>query len=54
MSGDSKRISITIPIELQHKLDSLKKEGFYKESYSEMLRYLIEVGLQKSKESKED
>jgi hypothetical protein len=50
MPTKSKRISITIFPELETDLDVLKKEKFYKESQSEMLRYLIKLGLQVNKE----
>lgn len=45
-----KRISVTIPNELEKDLDELKKERFYNKPQSEMLRYLIRLGLQKSRE----
>lgn len=47
-----KRISVTIPNELEKDLDKLKQEKFYNKPQSEMLRYLIRLGLQKSKEIK--
>lgn len=46
MSTTLKRLSVTIPAELEESLDELKKEKFYKDSQSEMLRHLLKLGLQ--------
>ncbi len=48
MPTQAKRISVTIPKDLEERLDSLKQEKFYNTSYGEMLRQLILEGLQKS------
>ena len=50
METISKRISVSIPIEIEKDLDELKKTRFYKEPQSEMLRYLIKLGIQANKE----
>lgn len=50
MSIISKRISVSIPVEIERDLDILKQKKFYKESQSEMLRQLLILGLQISKE----
>ncbi len=47
MPTQAKRISVTIPKDLEEKLDSLKQEKFYNTSYGEMLRQLILAGLNK-------
>lgn len=49
-----KRLSISIPKELELDLDRLKKEQFYKEPQSEMLRYLLRLGIQANKEQVEN
>lgn len=52
MSTILKRLSVSIPADLEVDLDRLKKEQFYKEPQSEMLRHLIRLGIQASKENK--
>lgn len=49
-----KRITVTIPTDLEKELDKLKKERFYNKPQSEMLRYLIRLGVQKSKEIRKE
>lgn len=46
MATDTKRLMVSISPELQPILDKLKKERFDNASKSEMIRYLIERGLQ--------
>lgn len=53
MSTTLRRISVTIPSELEKSLDELKKEKFYKESHSEMLRQLLKLGVQATATLKE-
>lgn len=50
MPTELKRISVTIPTDLEEQLDLLKQEKFYKKSYGEMLRQLIQLGLEKNEE----
>lgn len=50
MATSLRRLSVTIPSEIEDDLDKLKQEKFYKEPQSEMLRYLIKLGLQLTKE----
>lgn len=45
-----RRLSVSIPSDIEEDLDKLKREQFYKEPQSEMLRYLIRLGLQLAKE----
>lgn len=40
------RITITVDETLNEKLDRLKQEQYYQTSYAEMLRDLLELGLQ--------
>ena len=54
MKAENKRIMITIPPDLEAKIQSLKKEKFYDKPYAEMYRQIIRTGLecvQKSKTS---
>ena len=53
MSTTLKRLSVTIPLELEQSLDELKKEKFYKDSQSEMLRHLLKLGLQATSKKEE-
>jgi metal-responsive CopG/Arc/MetJ family transcriptional regulator len=46
------RTTITVDNELAEELNTLKKERFYNKSTAEMIRYLIRMGLEKSKENK--
>ncbi len=41
-----KRISVNIPHELADELDKLKQERFNNKSTAEMIRFLIESGLE--------
>ena len=45
-----KRLSVSIPTDLEKDLDNLKREKFYNEPQSEMIRQLIRLGVQASKE----
>ncbi len=54
MSTILKRLSVSIPADLEMDLDILKKEKFYKEPQSEMLRHLIRLGIQASKEDQQN
>ena len=40
------RITVTVGDSLEQQLDRLKQEQYYDKSYAEMLRDLIELGLQ--------
>ena len=44
-----KRFSLSIPCEMQSKLEILKKEKFYNNTKAEMFRYLIKCSLDSSK-----
>lgn len=46
---EAKRMSVTILPEWEKDLDKLKQEKFYDKPRSEMIRFLIELGLEKSK-----
>ena len=50
MAITAKRISVSIPFDIEKDLDVLKQKKFYKDSQSEMLRQLLVLGLQASKE----
>lgn len=49
MTTIAKRISVSIPSDIEKDLDILKQKKFYKDSQSEMLRQLLVLGLQASK-----
>lgn len=49
MTTIAKRISVSIPSDIEKDLDILKQKKFYKDSQSEMLRQLLVLGLQVSK-----
>lgn len=53
MATKMKRFSISIPKELKPELDALKKKVFYNKPQSEMIRYLIGLGLSANKSDKE-
>lgn len=44
--GEPKRLTITLLPEWEQKLDHLKQDQFYDKSKADMLRHLIELGLQ--------
>ena len=46
LSENVYRITLSIPVELQPQLDSVKKEKFYNETKAEMYRFLIKKGLE--------
>lgn len=50
MSTSLKRFSISIPVDIEEELDTLKQKEFYNKTQSEMLRHLIKLGLKASKE----
>lgn len=52
MSTKLKRISVTILPEWEKELNKLKKEKFYDKPRAELLRFLIEQGLKRAKETK--
>lgn len=52
MSTKLSRTTITIPNEWESELRSLKQEQFYDKSKSELLRYLIQQGLEQIRKSK--
>lgn len=49
---DKKRLMITIDDETVAAIDKLKKEKFYDKPFSEMYRYLIQLGLEQTKGDK--
>ena len=52
MATTKKRLTLTLLPEWEPALNKLKKEKFFNKSFSEMLRYLIELGLKQVKETK--
>lgn len=52
MSTNLKRMTVTFLPEWDEDLDRLKKEQFYDKSKSELIRYLIQQGLEKVKNDK--
>lgn len=50
MSTELKRMTISLMPEWDEDMRNLKKEQFYDKSKSEMLRYLIQIGLKVAKE----
>lgn len=46
MATELKRMMLTIPSDLEDGLDRLKQQKFYKTSQSNMLAYLLRLGLQ--------
>ena len=53
MATELKRLTITIPEDLESALDKVKQERFYNDSQSEMIRQLIVAGLEARKEAEE-
>lgn len=51
MEEKSRRIYVSVDAELKKKLDKLKQTEYYANSHSEMLRDLIELGLQQKSQS---
>lgn len=45
MTTDLKRITISVPQDLDEKLDKVKKEHYYVATQSDMIRELIALGL---------
>ena len=45
MSTTMKRIMLSIPDEVENKIDQLKQEHFYDKSYAEVYRQIIIMGL---------
>lgn len=54
MSEKGNRIYVSVDAELEQKLDELKRSEYYAKPHSEMLRDLIELGLQHLDESARD
>ena len=55
MEEKTRRIYVSVDEELEEKLEKLKQSEYYAKPHSEMLRDLIELGLQqKSKSPKEN
>lgn len=48
MEKTKKRITVTIPLEMEMEIKALKKERFEDASDSDVLRFLIEKGLEAS------
>lgn len=48
MQEKRKRITVSIPLEKEEEIASLKKECFKDKSNSELFRYLLKAGLQAS------
>lgn len=46
MATDMKRFTISLTPELERDLDDLKRREFYNKTQTEMVRHLIEKGLQ--------
>lgn len=46
MATDMKRFTVSIPHDMESGLDALKKEKYYKTTRSEMIRDLLERGLE--------
>lgn len=53
MSTGLKRFTISVTSEMEEKLNALKKEKFYNTNQTEMIRYLIELGLNAYASAKE-
>lgn len=45
MSTKLKRFSISVPEEMEKRLDTIKQERYYKKNQTEMIRDLIDLGL---------
>lgn len=52
MTTSKKRLTLTLLPEWEPVLIKLKQEKFYNKPFSEMLRHLIELGLNQIKENK--
>ena len=50
MATQLKRTSLTLRPDWDEDLNRLKKEMFYNKTFSDLLRYLIELGLDTAKE----
>lgn len=51
MATSMKRFMLTVAPEMERTLDELKQKMFYNKSYSEMYRYILEVGMSAIKSS---
>ncbi len=54
MDGNRKRFTISLPPDLEISLDKLKQAQFYNRPEAEMLRFLIQRGLESIGESPEE
>lgn len=54
MNKEAHRMSITLLPEWDEDIKSLKKEVFYDKTKSELIRFLIQTGIDKMKESKNE
>lgn len=43
--ADTIRFTLTIPADIAQQVDDLKRDRFYDKPYSELYRYLIELGI---------
>lgn len=50
MATAMKRMSLTISQDIDIEIKELKKQRFYSEPQSELLRYLLRLGIQREKE----
>ena len=45
------RVTINLPERFENDLEELKKKKFYDKSLSELIRYLIDLGIKEEKEN---
>lgn len=53
MATDNKRFMVSVTPDIESRLDELKQRQFYNKTQSEMLRYLIDLGLKAANDKKE-
>lgn len=52
MAADMKKIPLSLPPEIEQEIRSVKKDSFYDRPFSEVYRYIIELGLKAAAEGK--
>ncbi len=50
MANAAIRFTLTVPVDMARKAEELKKDLFYDKPYSEMYRYLIQLGMDEIQE----
>lgn len=54
MATKNKRLTISLPPDMEKQLDMVKRKQFYNKSQSDMIRHLINLGLSAKKEHRKE